>query len=454
MRTTAVLFALVAVIGCTAATEPASTSTRSSSHAAAAVTYSDWPTYHGDALRSGRSATMPTASVTPVLQKFIPLDGAVYASPIVAHGLTIVATENDSVYAYSTSNTLVWKRRLGVPSPAAQRPCGNIDPLGITGTPVYDATAGPHGVIYVAEEVSGATHQLFALDATTGQTEWHASLDLPGVETKAMQERGALTLAGGRVWVPFGGLAGDCGGYKGRVVGLPRGSGAPISYTVPTTREAGIWTPPGPSVVGGFLYVAVGNGAAVTGDPYDHSDSILRISGTTGLLSDSFSPATWAADNASDLDLGSEGPAIVSGKWVYADGKSGTAYVLNLSHLGGIGGQVSKATVCKAFGGTAVLLNSVIVPCTDGLRLVRISSTGTMSIVWHANSSIIGSPVIGGGRIWALDSAGNLQELSSANGAVVGTVHVGTTNRFATPAISGNRVLIGTLTGLAVVTTS
>ena len=35
-----------------------------------------------------------------------------------------------------------------------------------------------------------------------------------------MQERGALTVSGGRVWVPFGGLAGDCGGYKGRVVGV------------------------------------------------------------------------------------------------------------------------------------------------------------------------------------------------------------------------------------------
>ncbi len=55
-----------------------------------------------------------------------------------------------------------------------------------------------------------------------------------------MQERGALTITGGKVWIPFGGLAGDCGGYKGRVVGVNLdGTGDPIAYTVPTTREAG-----------------------------------------------------------------------------------------------------------------------------------------------------------------------------------------------------------------------
>jgi len=270
-----------------------------------------------------------------------------------------------------------------------------------------------------------------------------------------MQERGALTITGGKVWVPFGGLAGDCSEYKGRVVGVNLdGTGSPISYTVPTTREAGIWTPPGPTVSQLKLFVAVGNGESGVGDPYDHSDSVLELNARAQLV-DSFSPSTWASDNDADLDLGSQGPAIVAGKWVYADGKSGTAYVLALDHLGGIGGQVSSGTVCKSFGGTAVVGSTVYVPCTDGVRAVSIDDTGHMKVLWHASSSITGSPVVGGGRVWALDpNGGVLYGLDPASGVAAEHISIGQTSRFATPALSGNRVLVGTLAGLAVVTTS
>jgi hypothetical protein len=414
----------------------------------------DWPSYHGRANRSGLSRDMPPVSGALHRTASITLDGAVYAAPIVARGITIVATENNSLYAFDGSFHLLWKHHVGTPSPASERPCGNIDPLGITGTPVFDAT---HGNILVAPEYGGPPrHEVVALKLATGAYAWHHSIDLPGVETRAMQERGALALAGGRVWIPFGGLAGDCGGYKGRVVGVNlSGSGSPIAYTVPTTREAGIWTPPGPVVDStGNLFVAVGNGASGTGDPYDHSDSILKIS-TLAKLLDSFSPTTWAADNDADLDLGSQGPAFVSGTWVFSDGKRGTAYVLRKTHLGGIGGQVSQANVCSSFGGTAVAGDTVYVPCTDGLRAVRIDSAGTMHVSWHTASSISGSPVIGGGRVWSIDAgAGVLHALSPSTGKPLQQISVGVTSRFATPSIYGKYVLVGTLTGFTVVSTS
>ena len=460
--------AALAVVSCTSnaatsgasgvtATSPAPVSSGTSASPAAHQTYPDWPTYHGDAARTGVSASMPQAAGTPVLAKSIKLDGAVYASPIVAGGNTVVATENDTVYAFGPTNATVWRTHLGAPSPAGERPCGDIDPLGITGTPVYSKATGAHGVVYAAIEIANPPrHRLVALDATTGAVLWRVDLDLPGTDAAAMQERGALTIAGGRVWVPFGGLAGDCGAYKGRLVGVPlSGTGAPISYTVPTTREAGIWTPPGPTVNANHLYVAVGNGESGVGDPYDFSDSILEVSAANAHLLDSYSPSTWPTDNDADLDLGSQGPAIVSGKWVYADGKSGTAYVLALGHLGGIGGEVSQGTVCKSFGGTAVMGDVVYVPCTDGVRAVQIDSTGHLHVLWHAASSTAGSPVVGGGLVWALDSSGGaLHGLNPTTGASVEQMTVGATNRFATPALSGNRVLVGTLTGLAVVTTS
>ncbi|MDT4958571.1 MAG: hypothetical protein QOD31_2370 [Pseudonocardiales bacterium] len=465
MRVVTAVLAALLLAGCTStsrksapATSPAITSPGTATAtpaptSSAPAALPDWPTYHGDAVRSGVSTTMPAATGTPRVEVTLKLDGQVYASPLVVAGVTIVATENNTVYAFDQSHKQVWKRHLGNPSPAAERQCGNIDPLGITGTPVFDKASG---LVFVAPEYGGPPrHELVALDVTDGSVRWQRRIDLPGVETRAMQERGALAITGGRVWVPFGGLAGDCGGYKGRVVGVALdGSGDPIAYTVPTTREAGIWTPPGPSVdASGHLFVAVGNGESGQGDPYDHSDSVLEID-TNAKLVDSFSPSTWATDNEADLDLGSQGPTLI-GKWVFIAGKSGTAYVLRRGSLGGIGGQVSRADVCKSFGGTAVVGDVAYVPCTDGVRAVRIDANGQLHVLWHAGDSIAGSPVVGGGRVWALDQdAGVLHGLDPSSGKSLGQVKVGVTSRFATPALYGNRLYVPTLTGLSIATSS
>src|SRR5205823_3319413 len=65
------------------------------------------------------------------------------------------------------------------------------------------------------------------------------------------------------------------------------------------------------------------------------------------------SPAQWAPDNAADLDLGSMSPVVV-GDRVLTVGKRGVGYLLDTQRLGGIGGQLTRAPVCAAFGGSAV----------------------------------------------------------------------------------------------------
>ncbi|MGI8678646.1 MAG: hypothetical protein ACR2LX_08175 [Jatrophihabitans sp.] len=416
--------------------------------------YADWSTYHGSTDRSGYAATMPAVRGSMKVATKVSLDGAVYASPIVIKGVTIVATENNTVYAFSPSFKRLWRKHLGAPSPAGQRPCGNVDPLGITGTPAYSASTG---LLYVAPEFSGSppTHQLYALSLNSGAVSFHRTLDLPGVDSRVMQERGALAVHGSRVYVPFGGLAGDCGAYKGRVIAYAlTGAGNPASFTVPTAGEAGIWTPPGPTIdAAGNVLVAVGNGASVLGDPYDYSDSVLELSPTLR-RTDSFSPSTWAQDNAVDADLGSQGPAVV-GRWVFTAGKSGTAYVLSRTRLGGIGGQVSKANVCHSFGGTAVVGSVVYVPCTDGLRAVRIDGAGRMQVLWHADSAITGSPVVGGTCVWSLNpDSGQLYSLDPKTGHADQHISVGTLSRFAAPALYGRNVYVPTMTGFTVVRTS
>ena len=430
-------------------TATATTTTRGSTTGATA-THPDpltpWPTYHGDVLRTGGAAASAAPSGT-LRATTVTLDGQVYASPIVAGDLVIVATEGNGVYGLDPTGHIRWHVSLGAPTPRSGLPCGNIDPIGITGTPHYDRDTDT--VYLVTSTGPTADHTLVALDPADGRVRWRRSVDLPGVDHTAMQQRGALTVTGGRVWVPFGGLAGDCGDYLGRVVGVPVGGGAPVVYTVPTGREGGIWTPPGPTVYHGDLLVAVGNGES-TGGAYDHSDAVLRLRGTT--LVDSFSPTTWASDNASDLDLGSQGAAVVQDRWVFQAGKSGTAYVLRADHLGGIGGQVSKTQLCASYGGTAVDGDVVYVPCTDGVAAVRIAGDGHLSVLWRAASTVTGSPVYAGNRVYAMDpGGGRLAVLDAATGATLQSVPVGVASRFATPAISGGRLYVGTLTGLAVV---
>jgi outer membrane protein assembly factor BamB len=434
-------------------TAPASRPAASASSGAAAGAV-DWPTYHGTTSRAGVSTTMPAATGTPRLIQSLKLDGQVFASPIVVRGLTIVATEQDTVYAFDQSYRQVWKRSLGSPSPAEERQCGDINPLGITGTPAYDAAT--NHVFLVAEHGGSVRHELYALDAGSGRVAWSKSVDLPGVSARDMQQRGALAIADNRVWVSYGAQAGDCGNYKGRVVGVPLDGGSDvIFYSPPTKRGGGIWNPNGPTVnAAGHLLVVSANGAAFPGDAYDHTNTVLELDANAKVV-DSFAPTDWAANNQGDVGLGSQGVALVGTKWAVLGGKSGPVYVLRQGDLGGIGGQVDVQDICKSFGGAAVAGDVVYLPCTDGVRAVRVDDAGHLHMLWHASDSITGSPVIGGGRVWALDtSAGVLHALDPSTGKSLGQVDVGVANRFATPALYGADVIVPTLAGLAVVRTS
>ena len=421
------------------------------SSGAATLTANAWWAYHGNGQRTGYATSMPTYTGGMHIIRRLVLDGAVYAQPIVADGLTFAATENNSIYAFDVNNKLVWKRNLGKPSPASQRPCGDIDPLGITSTPVYYSATD---TLYVSAELgtSPPTHRLYAINARTGRVSFSRSLDLSGVDQTAMQQRGALTWSVGRVWVPFGALAGDCGNYKGRVVGVPLGgSGSLLSYTAPTERGGGIWAPSGPTADGkGHLFVVSANGAAFPGDPYDYTNSVLKLSSSTATRLDSFAPSDWAENNQGDVGLGSQQPALV-GPWVFVAGKSGPAYVLRQDDLGGIGGEVSQINLCRSFGGTSVINDVVYVPCKDGIRAVRIDSSGGMHVLWHA-ANATASPVYGGGVIWSLNTAAHvLYGYSASTGALRATVTIGVlSTQFTTPAVSGRRLLIGVTHGLDV----
>ncbi|MDQ1697846.1 MAG: hypothetical protein QOJ03_3199, partial [Frankiaceae bacterium] len=394
-----VIVAAATLAACTSggSSTPGSTST-TTDHTAGAPTprhtappaiATGWPTYHGNNMRTGVSPARP---LQPPLQRAwaTRLDGAVYAQPLVIGRVLVAATENNTVYALdATTGRRIWKHHLGSPVPLQDLPCGNIDPLGITGTPVYDAQSGS---VFVATETTGGHHTLHALDLRTGRERWHRGLDVyPARDRAAEQQRSALLLTHGRVYVAFGGLFGDCGNYVGYVAAVGTdGSGPILHYAVPTAREAGIWSPAGP-VQGKTLsdiFVASGNGAEVGGS-YDGSDSVIRLTPTlheVGL----FAPSTWSADNAADLDLGSSSPVpLPSGQTVIA-GKRGTVYLLD-PDLGGVGGERAALDGCAAYGGAALAgARTVLMPCSDGVRRLNL---GAHSMHWSWRlDGVAGSP--------------------------------------------------------------
>ncbi len=419
--------------------------------AAPQVASSDWPVYHLDSGRTGNDATFPAFGGSLSPDWSTALDGAVYAEPLVVSGNVIAATEGDSVYALDPANGSVrWHTNLGSPVPLSSLPCGDIDPLGITGTPAYDPATGS---LFAVAEVTGFQHVLFALNPATGAVLWSRTLDLAGDDPRTHQQRPALAVANGYVYVGFGGLAGDCGQYVGEVVGVPAsGSGATISYRVPVSREGAVWATGGPVIdAAGHVYVSVGNGASTT--TYDGSDSVLELSPTLQLLS-FFAPSSWAADNANDADLGSLSPVLVPGGLVFIAGKSGTGYVLHQGSLGGIGGQVSSTAVCAGFGGAALSGSTVYVPCVSSIREVKVGSDGSQTVGWTSTAAG-GPPVVGGGAVWSVDTgAGKLVALDAATGTALGSIAVGAVPHFVSPTLWANQVLVGTDAGVTSVSAS
>ena len=450
---------LVAVVlgacGCSSGAAPgpaasrpqaASPATSSPSSPAAAA---DWPVYHANARRTGTVPGLPAAGPLSVAWTDR-LDGAVYGQPLIIGGLVIAATENDSVYGLDRATGRVrWRRHVGTPVPLSAMPCGDIDPLGITGTPAYDPATG---LVYAVAEETGFRHVLYGF-SLAGDVKITRNLPAPDGHPRYDQQRPALAITRGRVYVAFGGLEGDCGPYIGSVIGVPvSGRGALISYRVPTTREGAIWGTGGPTLgPHGTLYVSVGNGAAESGR-YDGSDSVIALS--PGLhRSGFFAPTTWAADNARDLDLGSMSPAVLADGSIVADGKRGTAYLLNAARLGGIGGQRASAPVCPAFGGPSVSGTVAYLPCEGGGMAAVDTAHRRLRVLWRGPAAAQGSPVLGGGAVWVADwSAGILYELSQATGRVQHQVSLGgALPHFASPSLSGDLALVGTLAGVAAV---
>ena len=374
-----------------------------------------------------------------------------YGQPLVIASTVIAATELDEVYGLDRATGAIrWQTKVGTPIPIGQQPCGNISPLGITSTPVYDPVTK---LVYAVAQDGRSGHVLAGLQVSDGHVSVSMKVPSPDHQPYYDQQRGALALTDGYVYVVFGGHYGDCGPYRGTVVGMPASGHGPVwHYVVPTAQQGGIWASGGP-VVGpnGTIYISTGNGAA-SSRRYDGSDSVTALTPALKAIG-IFAPTDWRTLSADDEDLGSMSPALLSDGQILQVGKSAVGYLLNSAHLGGVGGQLAQGAGLHGVrrrGGQP----------RHGVRALRHRSGGCR-YRWQPAAGALARA----GRRVGVSRArrrrglgrqsltpGVLYELAPSTGRVREQIKVASQlPHFVSPSLSGGLVLVGTMTGVTAV---
>ena len=417
----------------------------------------NWPTYHANGGRTGLLGSAGSArSLTPAWSHR--LDGAVYASPIVNNGTVYVATEAGSVYAFTASGALRWRAHIAAPvrlSDLASRgaPCGNIDPLGITGTPVYDAAT--NRVFAVAETlVNGAVqHLLASINADTGAFATRRVIPPRGNEA-AHQQRGALALSDREIIVPFGGLSGDCGSYVGSLVATRDDlTGGTAVVRDPDRARGRHLDPTGPDRPARRQH---------PGRQRQRRVDQRRVRRQRLGRTPDRQPAVHRPLRPDDLGgrqrrrprprLGRAGSD--QQRLCRAIGQARRRVRAAPEATGRHRWPGERASGCDAYGGAAVSGSTVFLPCSAGVRRADIAANGSIRLSWRA-AGIPGAPVVYGNAVLATSQAtGRLYLLDPTTGGVRTSMAVGPLSRFATPALDTGRAYIGNLAGIVAVNVS
>jgi outer membrane protein assembly factor BamB len=418
----------------------ATSQTTSPTPTTAAAAILDWPTYHRDNARTGVDPAKGSFSTTSESWRSAQFDGDVYAEPLVVTGKIYAATNRNTVYALdaSTGNPL-WMTHLGEPIARSQLPCGDIDLTGIISTPVADPS---RGLLYVVAFVQPGRHELVALDLPSGAVRFRRPVDPASANPLTHQQRAALALSQGLVYIGYGGLFGDCGDYHGWLVAASANDGTMrYSYQVPSQREGAIWATSGPAIdSAGNVFAATGNSSSLR--EFDFGNTVLRLTPQLQ-LADWFAASNWIDLNMTDTDIGSVGPALLDNGLIFQIGKAGVGYLLTASHLGHEGGEAFAGPVCRAaFGGTAYVPPLLFVPCTDGLVAVSIQNPSGFTVNWRRPMSFAGPPIVVAGAVWSIGRDGTLLGVDPRDGTVRASVVVGTPTHFATPSVAGHLLLV------------
>lgn len=357
-------------------------------------------TQHNDNNRSGDNLSETVLSVSHIntnqfgLLYSRPVDDEIYAQPLImtnvsvlgkgSHNLLIVATVNDTVYAFDADNPAVtapyWTNSFIDPpnvvppnntDESAIGACGGdyedfVGNFGIVGTPVIDPVSGTIYVVVRTKEISDGTNnfvqRLHALDPTTGLDRSNSPVVITATysgtgdgssggvlmfDPLRENQRPALALVNGIVYITWSSHC-DNSPYHGWVIGYNAATLQQVSTWIntPNGSEGGIWmSGQGPCAdTNGNIYISSGNGS-VDGTDYGESFVKLTPSGSTMDVASYFIPYNWSSLDGGDYDLGSAGLLLIPGtKLAISGGKASELYLVNRDNMGGLSGSSSGDT--------------------------------------------------------------------------------------------------------------
>jgi hypothetical protein len=433
-------------------------------------------TYHYDNARNGQNLHETTLTPTLVQQSTFgklfaqPVDGQIYAEPLVlanvkisgqgTHTVVYVVTENDSVYAFDgNSNTgnnanPLWHTSFINPAqgittvPSSDYGTDAIYPqVGITGTPVIDPKIGTLYVVAATKENGVYYQRLHALDVTTGAEKFGGPVVISGqvkgtgsgssggyisFDPFRSNQRPGLLLLNGSIFITWAshGLE-DEFTYHGWVIAFNETTLAQVGALCITANgdQGGIWqSGDGPAAdTLGNIFLMTGNGTfdANTGGS-DYGMSYVKIA-TKGNLSvaDYFTPYNEYQESEEDLDLGSGGALLLpyqSGSntpyLAIGAGKDGTLYVLNrnnMGHFNASGNTQIVESITNAFNGHGLFSG----PAYWNGYLYFCAANDVLRIYQMQNGLVSSSPIAIGATTFGAPGA---TPVISANGTTDGIV--------------------------------
>jgi hypothetical protein len=297
--------------------------------------------------------------------------GSMWASPLYvengpggAGAFIAVTTGNDVFALHETTGATLWTRNIGSSPQQSGAGCGNIHPIGIESTPVID---GATRTLYVAGAIGSSAitrHEVHALAIEDGAPRAGWPVDVSTMTAGGLtfmpqpqNQRSALSLVGGVLYVAYGGHVGDCGAYHGWVVGINAANPATRGAWATGGQGEGIWASGGMASDGNGVIAMTGNRTGGGSSTHLDSEEVVRITGT-GTRADAFWPASWQTMDSQDADLGSNSPVYLElpgstpSKVVVAISKDGHMYLIDAGDFGGMAGH--KVDFKVATGAMAV----------------------------------------------------------------------------------------------------
>src|SRR3984957_1233316 len=413
-------------------------------------------TQHNDNARTGQNMSETILNTTNVnTSQFgklfaMPADGQVYAQPLYVPGVTInggvhnvviIATENDSVYAYDADSggAPLWKASMvdsGHGAGAGETPlnsaaeglCADLEPqVGITSTPVIDPSSK---TIYVEAKSTNGTnyfHRLHALDFLTGNEKSPGPVVIAGTVPGtgdgssngqlAFDEfhhlnRPGLLMMNGTIYLAYASHCDDPP-YHGWLFAYDATTFTQKSVYVSTPNDGmgGFWMS-GAGVaadasadakVNGNIFIVSGNGTFDNTEvPVATSDTIMKLGTANQILTllDYFTPQNQAAlgENNNDVDVGSGGVLLLPdqpGQFPHIlveAGKEGKIYVINRDQM--TTGN-SHYLPCNACGNDPEIIEESIVKGVGGMFNLPAYWNNTLYF-WGSNDVLKSIPVTNG----------------------------------------------------------